>query len=518
MLCMLTLSVSVVACSHLQHDPMESAQTEVDIEYAQQDKPEDLQLDGIWQRVRDGFALEEIELNPAVEKQVRWHQCNPDYLLRVSARSEPFLYLILEQIEERGLPTELVLLPVIESAYVPYAYSPGRAAGIWQFIPSTGRVFKLRQNWWYDGRRDVYASTRAALDYLQQLYERFDNDWLLALAAYNAGPLRIERAIRKNLRKGKPVDYWHLELPRETRRYVPKFLALKHIVADPAKFWLELWPVSDEPYLEPVELDTQIDLALAAELADMSIDEIYMLNPGFNRWATDPNGGHHLLLPVDRIPLFLTRLQKVPASERVTWTRHKIRQGETLSHIAMRYNTTVGSIKSINQLRSNRIRAGHYLVVPKARQDMLRYTKSADQRRKHIQATSGSGHRQLHTVSAGDSFWSIARTYKVGVKQLAKWNGMAPRDLLRPGDELVVWLPEEFQPQQSPTSKFWRPPSDGVVQKIRYSVRRGDSLYTIAQRFKVSIDDIVRWNKLPDIDFLRPGQVLKVYIDITRQY
>ena len=478
--------------------------------------PEPLQdEDDFWEDLRSEFGLPDYSDQPSVQQFIAWHQCNPDFLQRVTARGEPYLHLIYEEARERGVPAELVLLPVVESAFVPFAYSHGRAAGIWQFIPSTGRHFGLRQDWWYDGRRDILASTRAALDYLVRLNRQFDGDWLLALAAYNAGAGNVRKAIRHNRKHGRPTDFWHLKLPRETRYYVPKLLAVAEIVRNPALYGIELWPVENQPYLVAVDTGGQIDLALAAELADMSLEELYQLNPAFNRWATSPHGPHRLLLPIDKATLFSERIQQLPADQRVTWVRHRIRIGETLSHIARRYHTTVAVLKEVNGLRGHRIRAGHHLLVPTSSRPLTRYTLSEQQRKARLRSTPHGKTRIDYRVRHGDTLWDIARAHGVGVRQLAKWNGMAPRDPLRPGQTLVIWKSAASLQGLRPMRVSANLPV-GKPRTIRYTVRKGDSLYRIASRFRVSVADIRRWNRIRDDGLLRPGQRLTLHIDITR--
>jgi membrane-bound lytic murein transglycosylase D len=474
----------------------------------------------IWGRVRAGFGMPDHRHHPRVQPHIQWHQCRQDFLHRVTARSEPLLHYILEEIEARELPTELLLLPIVESAYLPFAYSPGRAAGIWQFIPSTGRHFGLKQNWWYDGRRDIHASTQAALDYLQQLNERFDGDWLLALAAYNAGQGTVARAIQRNERLGRPTDFWHLDLPRETRHYVPKLLALQALVDNPWAYHVELWPVPDEPYLQRVALDGQLDLAVAARLSDLDIEDIYQLNPGFNRWATDPEGPHYLLLPADRAEAFSERLAGLDPEERVAWHRHQIQQGETLSQIAIRYRTTVAMLQQTNNIRGTNIRAGRHLLVPSATRPSSGYSLSAEQRRTSTQAAGPAGRqRHEHMVRQGDSLWAVSRRYGVGVPDLARWNGIAPGDPIRPGQRLVVWLP-----QGRGTEVTSAGPVPGGLQhvaatrqRVNYSVRSGDSLSSIGRRFRVSVADIRRWNNLGNGNLIRPGQTLTLHVDVTSQ-
>jgi membrane-bound lytic murein transglycosylase D len=464
-------------------------------------------------RLRAGFALPDETDRPAVRALLQEYRRHPDYMRRVVMRAKPYLHFILDEIDQRGLPTELALLPIVESAYMPFAYSQGRAAGLWQFTPSTGRLYGLRQDWWYDGRRDIYASTQAALDYLKGLQTRFQGDWLLALAAYNAGPGRINRAMARNRRHARPTDYWALDLPRETRRYVPKLLALKEIFADPAHYGFTLEPLPNLRMIAVVDTGTQIDLALAAELAEMDIDEMYRFNPGFNRWATAPDGPHRLLVPVDKAKAFSQRLAQYPPEARVTWLRHKIEPGQTLSHIARRYHTTVALLRHTNKLSGTRIRAGQHLLVPKAAKNQERYALSAEGRRRALQETPRTGKKVYHVVAKGENLWAISRRHAVSLKSLAKWNGLAPGDVLRPGDRLVVWRKTLLLAQ----GRAAGPSSKQRLRTIHYTVRRGDSLYRIAQRFGVTVVQLRRWNRLDGRSVLHPGQTLTLQVDVTSQ-
>ncbi|MDR9437605.1 MAG: transglycosylase SLT domain-containing protein, partial [Thiohalophilus sp.] len=310
----------------------------------------------IWQRIRTGFDLPDSD-HRRVEQQLSWYARNPEYMQRVAQRARPYLYYIVETLEQYDLPLEIALLPIVESAFQPFAYSHGRASGIWQFIPATGRLYGLKQNWWYDGRRDIYASTEAAAKFLKRMHDYYDGDWMHALASYNSGIGNVNRAIRRNKARQRPIDFFSLNLPRETEAYVPKLLALKKLIAAPQDYGIQLDPIPDEPYFARVDIQGQIDLAKAAELAELDLDELYRLNPGYNRWATAPDGPHYLLLPIESVATFETRLAELDRHQMVTWQRHRIRQGDTLSGIADRYNTSINTIKRINRLRGNLLRA-----------------------------------------------------------------------------------------------------------------------------------------------------------------
>jgi len=471
------------------------------------------EADDIWPRMRSGFRLIDDTNNPRMAAQLSWYANHEEYLNRVIERAKPFLHYILNEAEARGIPTELALLPVVESAFQPFAYSHGRAAGIWQFIPSTGKIFGLKQNWWYDGRRDVYASTQAALTYLERLNKQFKGDWLLALAAYNSGSGTVRKAIRKNKRNNRPTDYWNLKLPKETQAYVPKLLALKRIMENPQAFNITLQCVEDIPYFERVDAGSQIDLAMAADLADLDLETLYRLNPGYNRWATNPYGPHTLLIPVDNVDKFKEGLSGLPSSKRVKWKRHKIRNGETLSHIADRYSISVDNLKQLNNLRSSNIRIGKHLIIPVSSRKLSDYNLTAYQRKQTLQNIRRKGTRIEHIVQPGDTFWDISRKYKVKTRNLARWNGMATRDPLRAGQKLVIWSGKGIK--ASPSSAVAMH-GGNTIRSISYRVRNGDSLYLIAQRFKVAISDLHRWNAIKG-KYLQPGQKIKLFVDITKQ-
>lgn len=478
----------------------------------------------IWDRIRAGLAMPDID-NPRIDQQLQWFVRNEDYLDRVAERAAPYMHFIVEILEHEKVPLEIALLPIVESAFQPFAYSHGRASGIWQFIPSTGKMYGLEQNWWYDGRRDIYASTYAAVKLLSALRDEFDGDWLLALAAYNSGSNNVRRAIRLNKRKGKPIDFFSLKLPNETRAYVPKLLALQKIVANPEKYKIDFNHIADEAFFERVDIDSQIDLALVAKLAEMDLDTIYILNPGFNRWATSPNGPHHLLLPIENADTFKVNLANYPAEKRIQWVRHQVTSGESIKLIANQYQTTPDIIKAVNKLPSNKLHHKQSLMIPVSSQALATYKFSATQRLQDIQNTpQNDGVKVTHTVRSGDTWWNIARRHRVGVKQLAKWNGQAPRDKLLPGQQLVIWsrnnhtqvkaavTPATF----SQLDEIVIPDERQVMQRIRYRVRRGDTLHRISQKFNVSVDQVKRWNKLSNKSRLRSGQRLTLYVDVTQ--
>jgi membrane-bound lytic murein transglycosylase D len=467
--------------------------------------------DNIWQRIRDQITFS-IPEDSRVIAERNWYVNHPSYLDRIAKRAEPFLFYIIEQLEANDIPIEIALLPIVESAYDPFAYSHGRASGMWQFVPETGKRFGMQQNWWYDGRRDVIASTQGAIDYLKFLHKYFNNDWLLALAAYNSGEGRVQRAMKQNARKQKPTDFWSLDLPKETRTYVPKLLALVDIIKRPESFNIELYQLENSSVISTVDIAAQIDLAKAAELADISLAELQRLNPGFNRWATAPEGPHYLVLPNSKIEKFSNELTKIAPEQRLNWQRYKIKAGDSLIKIANQFNTSTALIKQLNNLQSNDIRAGKHLLIPVSSVSLDRYILSQEQRIASKQQKQRSGEKTTYRVKSGDTLWDIGKAFHVSPSSIAKWNGMAPRDMLKPGQKLVIWQKTDFKLADHNQGNIVE---NAVMRNITYRVRRGDSFARIADKFNVSIGDIERWNQLSRDKYLQPGQILKLSVDVT---
>lgn len=471
----------------------------------------------IWDRIRQGFQLDLTQMNPRIKVQLDWYARNPAYIERTFNRAAPYLYHIVEEIDSRGLPMELALLPVVESAFDPFAYSHGRASGLWQFIPGTGKMYGLHQNWWYDGRRDVLASTDAAIRYLSSLNERFDGNWLHALASYNTGSGRVNRAIRNNRKLGKNTDFWSLKLPRETRAYVPKLLAISMLVAKPGDFEITLPPIPDKPVFEVVKLDSQLDLAQAANLADIEITELYRFNPGFNQWATDPDGPHRLLIPLDRAERFKQGLAALPRENRLTWNRYAVKRGDSLIRIARLFHTTPKLIRQVNRLRSNQIKVGQKLLIPVSSKGKTYYELSSQNRleRKQESLKVPAGSRKIrYTVQPGDTIWELSLKHKVGMRTLAKWNGMAPTDVLKPGKELLIYskAPGYQASEELPALGNERK----MIRRVGYRVRKGDSLARIASKFGVTIKELIAWNNIDRSKYLQPGQKITIFVDITQ--
>jgi membrane-bound lytic murein transglycosylase D len=376
----------------------------------------------LWTRIRQGFILDELD-TPLVKNAEDWYAARPEYVARMVDRSRRYLYYIVAEVEKRGMPLEIALLPMIESAYNPMAYSRSRASGIWQFIPSTGKLFGMKQNWWFDERRDVIAATDGALDYLQKLNAEF-GDWYLALAAYNWGEGSVRRAIAANQKRGRPTDYLSLKMPAETRNYLPKLQAVKNIVNDPEQFDLTLADMPDAPYFTVVRTTKKMDVKVAAELAEMPLDEFLSLNPQHNRPVIAGADEATLLLPYDKAELFAAKLA-LTDQPMVTWQAYRFRAGETLQQVASRFNLPLETLRTVNGIGPRaRVPAGHALLVP----SQAPSDATVASLQNAVFTTVPSGRSFYHRVRKGETLGSIAARYRVSTQDLKGWNaGLAAK-------------------------------------------------------------------------------------------
>jgi len=375
--------------------------------------------DNLWSRMRAGFSLPNLE-SALVERHTDWYANRPEYVQRVVARGRRYMHFVVEELEKRGMPLEIALLPVIESAYNPTAYSKAHASGIWQFIPATGRNYGLKQNWWYDGRRDVTAATRAALDYLEKLHGMF-GDWRLALAAYNWGEGAVGRAIERNQRQGLPTDYESLRMPEETRNYIPKLQAVKNIVADPERYGLALDDVPNEPYFIRVAAPGQIDFKRAAQLAETPIEEFRSLNPAHNRPVITSDSGS-LLIPADKAEVFSANLS---ALERplVSWQTYRLTRNEHLETIAARFGTTPAQLILVNDITpGRRLKAGSTLLVPIPGSRPQETAVSPRLEVASFTPPETVSEPRTYRAHPGDTLRGIAGRHGVTIQQLMHWN------------------------------------------------------------------------------------------------
>lgn len=475
----------------------------------------------LWDRIRMGFGMDTLD-SPLVLTHINWYAQRPDYVRRTVDRSRRYLYHILGEVEKRGMPTEIALLPMIESAFNPMAYSTSHASGIWQFIPSTGKNFGLKQTGWYDGRRDIVAATGAALDYLTKLHNQFGT-WELALAAYNCGEGCVGRAIAKNQAQGLPTDYSSLNLPTETRHYVPKLLAIKQIIADPISVGFNLDSIPNQAYFTAVTLNKPIDVSLAAKLANMPVSDFVSLNPAFNKPVVRSDTPTQLLLPVDKADTFSNNLENYDRPL-VSWQTYTAKIGERFSSIAKKFNVTVAWLKEHNPIqlsRKGKLTSEHTLMVPL--KDNQEYRVAiAD---KTMPAVNSSTVLQKNTtpepaipkikeikVKTGDTLYTLAQRYQISVADLEKWNKIKHKHI-KIGQTLMISSPESRQATSvklTEQAKIKNSQADKQKKQakpttpFRYIVKKGDTLHSIAHKFDVAIDDIEQWNNLKHRT-LKPG-------------
>ncbi len=465
------------------------------------------------ERLRGGFELDDVD-EPAIDAQANWFANHPDFLERTFGRSELWLYYIVGQLEQRNMPRELALLPVIESAFEPYAYSSARAAGLWQFISDTGRRFGLKQDWWYDGRRDPIEATRAALDYLQALHDEFNGDWLLAVAAYNCGEMAVTRAVERNQRAGKPTDFWHLKLPSETRGYVPELLAMRRLVANPAHYGLEFSHILNEPYFVPIATGGQIDLEVVAKVAGISTEDLYTLNPAFHRWATDPTGPHRLLVPVDAAEGLEQTLAQLTPDQRMRVEHYTVQRSDSVATIARRFETKPEVIRQLNDLGPNdrlvvdtslRVPSSTIVLPEKVARAAMLFDSPVRLRRHHRGVRP-----DIRVVRRGDTLYGIAQRLGTDVHTLAQANGLRPGDRLHAGQRLHVGSGASSA-RATNAASIAVASSDGS-RRVTYTVRRGDTLYSIARLLQVTVLELVGWNGMTGAHNIKPGQTLVAFV------
>lgn len=461
---------------------------------------EDTPSDDLWKRIGANLEIPRHLERPQVKGRLAWYAKNQAYLDRVAARGSLYLHHIVGEVEKRGMPLELALLPIVESAFQPRARSHKAAVGIWQFIQGTGERYGLKQNCSYDGRRDIVAATIAALDYLEDLHAEF-GDWLLAVAAYNTGENNVARAIRRNRRAGKDTDFFSLRLHRETRGYVPSLLAVAELVANPERHGIVWQPIANQQYFTQVDTGGKIDLAVAAELAALTADELRDLNPGYEDWATRTQEAHQLLLPVSVEKSFLEQLAGLTPAQRLTATDvgeqcyYIVKRGDTLSHIAQRYGVRVRQLQAWNGIsRPKSLKPGQRLKV---------FAASAVQK-VATTAEPAAENPVLYTVRRGDTLSHIGRRHGVSVKQLQTWNGISRPKSIKAGQKLRIVAAPGVRKVANKTDQ-------PAQEAIRYIVRKGDSLSKIARKFSVTLNQLLAWNNLRKSDTIYPKQKITVY-------
>lgn len=467
----------------------------------------------LWRHISNGDTLKARNQRD-LYWHIKWFKENPDYLTRVTKRAEPYLHLVVQEVEKAGLPIELALLPIVESAYYPFSYSHGTASGLWQFIPDTGRLYGLKQNYWVDERRSVIRSTRAAVAYLKNLHTLFKGDWLLAIASYNSGPGRVQKAVKKNKARGRKADFWNISLPAETRGYVPRLLAVAELIKNPHKYNQTISPVANKPKLESVFVYSQLDLSLISEWTGLSLNEIYTLNPDLNRWATPDTSRYELLLPIEKVADFKKSRRNYPKQKQLSYKHYTVKSGDNLNKLAKKFNSSVAYIKSINNIKNTQIKLGQKIIIPIPRKAKDYYSLSKEQRKVQRFNSQKHGKKITHKVTKGESLWVISNRYDVPVDSIIKWNHLSNATKgLQIGKQLIIW---QMQKTKASQLKHLTKTGVNVKRTIFYRVRSGDNLSVIAYKFGVRVSQLRQWNKLPINKPLKIGKKLKIIKPIVK--
>jgi len=452
------------------------------------------QPDSLWQTMGNHMQLLPQKPPASVTHWINYYRKNPLYINTIINNAAPYIEYIYSQTQKNQMPAEIALIPMIESNYDPFAISKDGAVGLWQIMPGTASGFGLSINWWYDGRRDIYASTESALNYFSYLDQFFHGNWLLAIAAYDAGEGTVQKAVRYNKKHGLPTDYWDLHLPGETEQYVPKLLALAYILSDNDHDGINLPDLPSHPTVNNIEMHSQIDIDQAAKLAGVDPELLRELNPGFRRWATPPSQDYHLLIPTDATDTFEKAIGQIPDSDKVTWQHHLVISGETLGGIAQNYHTRVALLKQINHLQTSEIHVGQSLLVPQAMHGKVNDIDLNLENNTIAEDTIPGPRRAVHTVKSQDNLWTIAQRNGVTVRQIRFWNNLSRRDHLHTNQQLLIWLPARANPK---------------VRYDSYVVKAGDSIDQIAHKFHTKAHAIAVANKLKNTN-LHIGQQLVI--------
>lgn len=485
------------------------------------------QADNLWDALREHLAFANYENVPAVREKINWYMNNPDYFYRCATRAAPYLYYISQQISQRHLPAELLLIPIIESGYDPFSLSNRGAAGIWQLMPETASGLGVKQDFWFDGRRDVIASTTAALNYLAYLQNFFNGNWLLALAAYNTGEGNVLAAIKRNIRAGRRTDFWSLPLAQQTRDYVPSILAMAAIIRNPERYPLNFPAIKNAPYLAQVDVGNQINLKYAANLAGLSYQQLIRLNPGFNRNATASRGPYKIVLPIENVEKFAENLARSPVSTDIIYTHYKVRAGDSLFTIARKFNTSLDNLRRANHLTEDTLRLNAHLLIPQshlrigpASESPLDLLAKAEilQKKIHLVRKKSKLADNLavvatkqtkYTLQPGDTIYMtrpkdtlvrIAQRFHLDVGLLMAVNHLQQKSIA-PGKQLIIPTHQVMRAVAHAT------PKQQLAQL--YLVQRGDTLDAIAKRFHLSSEEIRTFNLMAS-NKLHEGEQLAI--------
>jgi len=443
-------------------------------------KPE---YEDIWSYIKqNNESKTEVILNDQVLSYMNMHLKDLDKFKEYLNDSYYFIYFVINELEDNNLPIELALLPYIESNYDPFSISSSGAVGMWQFMPRTGRLYKLNKSWWSEDRHDPFRSTEAAVDYLKYLYQRFDEDIYLTIAAYNAGPSLLDRRINQNKRKGDQVDFWSLNVPAQTKNYVPKYIALRELILNSDIYGIKMPAIPFEPVVEKIIIPSQVEILALSEYLEIKPELLYKLNAGYTKWASAPKDESIFYIPIEKYYLFQSESNPFNEINEINWISHIVKRGDNLWDLAMKYDTEVKIIKEINYLNNDLLSIDDTLLIP------LGKTKS-----------NNFIPYEMYIVSEGDSLWSISKKYNLEVRDLAKMNSLNENEFLQLGQQLSIGNKNIHRNMES------------KKRTILYSVKQGDNLYKISELFDVTIKSIEEINNFDEAT-LMPGQIIKIAI------
>ena len=393
-----------------------------------------------------------------------------------------FLYFVIKELEKNNLPIELSILPYIESNYDPFSISPSGAVGMWQFMPRTGRLYELNKSWWSEDRHDPFKSTEAAIGYLKYLYQRFDGDIYLSIAAYNAGPSLVDKRINQNKRKGEDIDFWSLNLPTQTKNYVPKYIALRELILNPEKYGITLPNIPYDSVVQKITIPGQVEILALSEYLEIKPELLYKLNAGYTKWASAPKDESIFFIPKEKYFLFSSEKNPFNKTNDINWISHTVNKGDNLWDLAIKYDTEVDVIKEVNYLNNDLLSINDNLLIP------LGKTKS-----------NNFIPYEMYIVSEGDTLWSIAKKYNLNINNLARMNSLNKNEYLQLGQQLSIGNKNIYRNMES------------KKRTILYSVKQGDNLFKISELFDVTISSIEEINKFSN-PTLMPGQIIKIVI------
>lgn len=436
----------------------------------------------IWEYLQQNSQLEDYVIDKTTQKYIDNHLKDKDLFIKYLENSTFYMFYVIQRLNEAELPVELSLVPYIESNYDPFSISPSGAVGLWQFMPSTGRLFDLDKSWWQEDRHDPFLSTDAAVEYFDYLFERFDDDLFHSLASYNAGPTLVESRIKKNLKANKDPSFKNLRLPLQARNYVPKFIAIYEIITNPDKYGVELPDIPYKELVARVEINGQVEILAFSDFVGLKPEFVYRLNAGYTKWASTPGEKSIFYIPLDKANLINDDKDIFLQENKINWITHKIKSGDSLWELARKYDTRVEIIKKINFLEKDLLTLNETILIPLSQSEDNNFIPF-----------------EVHVVSEGDSLWSIGSRYKLSPREIARNNNIETTNVLQIGQQLNIGNKNIYRT------------IDSKKRTILYSVKQGDNLYRIADLFGVEASDIKKLNDLGD-SAIMPGQIIKIII------